>query len=53
MVSEHAFDGSVSTTVLGYTTEVDEYMAAADLLIGKAGGLTTSEGIAKACRLLL
>jgi processive 1,2-diacylglycerol beta-glucosyltransferase len=32
---------------LGFTNEMDEYMAAADLLIGKAGGLTTSEALAR------
>src|SRR6202040_3376507 len=31
---------------VGFTTEMDQYMAAADLLIGKAGGLTTSEALA-------
>jgi processive 1,2-diacylglycerol beta-glucosyltransferase len=33
--------------VVGYTTEMDEYMAAADLVVGKAGGLTTSEAMAR------
>jgi processive 1,2-diacylglycerol beta-glucosyltransferase len=32
--------------VVGYTTEMDEYMSASDLLIGKPGGLTTSEALA-------
>jgi processive 1,2-diacylglycerol beta-glucosyltransferase len=32
---------------IGFTTEMDEYMSAADLLLGKAGGLTTSEALAK------
>ncbi|MFN7971818.1 MAG: glycosyltransferase [Acidobacteriota bacterium] len=32
--------------VLGFTTEMHELMAAADLLIGKPGGLTTSEALA-------
>jgi processive 1,2-diacylglycerol beta-glucosyltransferase len=32
---------------VGYTTEMDEYMSAADLLLGKPGGLTTSEALAK------
>ena len=31
----------------GFTTEMDQYMAAADLLVGKAGGLTTSEALAR------
>jgi processive 1,2-diacylglycerol beta-glucosyltransferase len=34
-------------TAVGYTTEMDEYMAASDLLVGKPGGLTTSEALAK------
>ena len=33
--------------VVGFTTEIDEYMAAADLMIGKPGGLTTSESLIK------
>ena len=32
---------------VGFTTEMDQYMGAADLLIGKAGGLTTSEALAR------
>jgi processive 1,2-diacylglycerol beta-glucosyltransferase len=32
---------------VGYTTAMDEYMSAADLLVGKPGGLTTSEALAK------
>jgi len=31
---------------VGFTTEMDKYMAAADLMVGKAGGLTTSEALA-------
>lgn len=34
-------------TTLGYTTEMDSYMSAADLILGKTGGLTTSEALAK------
>jgi processive 1,2-diacylglycerol beta-glucosyltransferase len=33
--------------VVGHTTEMDEYMAAADLLVGKPGGLTSSEALAR------
>jgi processive 1,2-diacylglycerol beta-glucosyltransferase len=33
--------------VVGYTTAMDEYMAAADLLVGKPGGLTSSEALAR------
>lgn len=38
---------------VGFTTEMDQYMAAADLLIGKAGGLTTSEALARALPMVL
>ena len=34
-------------TVLGYTGEMDAWMAAADLLVGKAGGLTCAEAMAR------
>jgi processive 1,2-diacylglycerol beta-glucosyltransferase len=33
--------------IVGYTTEMDECMAAADLLIGKPGGLTRSAALAR------
>jgi processive 1,2-diacylglycerol beta-glucosyltransferase len=39
--------GNVTLKVLGYTTEMDELMTAADVLVGKPGGLTTSEALAK------
>jgi processive 1,2-diacylglycerol beta-glucosyltransferase len=32
---------------IGFTTQMDELMAAADLMIGKPGGLTTSESLIK------
>jgi processive 1,2-diacylglycerol beta-glucosyltransferase len=32
---------------LGFTTQVDELMSASDVLLGKPGGLTTSEALAK------
>ncbi len=38
---------NVGFTLLGFTTEMDELMAAADLYVGKPGGLTTSEALAK------
>jgi processive 1,2-diacylglycerol beta-glucosyltransferase len=37
----------VSFRFLGFTTEMDELMSAADLFVGKPGGLTTSEVLAK------
>ncbi len=33
--------------VVGYSTEMDEFMAAADLMTGKPGGLTTAESLIK------
>jgi len=39
--------GSPRLVPVGFTTEMDRYMAAADLLVGKAGGLTTSEALAR------
>jgi processive 1,2-diacylglycerol beta-glucosyltransferase len=39
--------GRPRLVVVGFTNEMDQYMAAADLLIGKAGGLTTSEALAR------
>ena len=38
---------------VGFTTEMDQYMAAADVLIGKAGGLTTSEALARELPMVL
>jgi processive 1,2-diacylglycerol beta-glucosyltransferase len=37
----------VKLKVIGFTTEMDEYMSASDLILGKPGGLTTSEALAK------
>jgi processive 1,2-diacylglycerol beta-glucosyltransferase len=38
---------------VGYTTEMDEYMSAADVMVGKPGGLTTSEALAKELLLVI
>jgi processive 1,2-diacylglycerol beta-glucosyltransferase len=46
-LSSQGEPGHVEVTALGYTTEMDEYMAAADLVLGKPGGLTTSEALAR------
>jgi processive 1,2-diacylglycerol beta-glucosyltransferase len=45
--------GSPRLCPIGFTTEMDKYMAAADLLVGKAGGLTTSEALARALPMAL
>jgi processive 1,2-diacylglycerol beta-glucosyltransferase len=39
--------------VLGFTTEMDELMAAADLVISKPGGLTTSEALARGAAMVI
>jgi processive 1,2-diacylglycerol beta-glucosyltransferase len=39
--------GAPRLVPIGFTTQMDQYMAAADLLVGKAGGLTTSEALAR------
>ena len=40
-------DNPVALKVVGYTMEMDELMAASDLVLGKPGGLTTSEALTK------
>jgi len=47
LVAGLAPDATVRVRPIGYTTEMDEYMAASDILLGKPGGLTTSEALAK------
>jgi processive 1,2-diacylglycerol beta-glucosyltransferase len=47
LVSGLPADCPVRIIPIGYTTEMDEYMSAADLVLGKPGGLTTSEALAK------
>ena len=39
--------GAPRLCAVGFTTDMDKYMAAADLLVGKAGGLTTSEALSR------
>src|SRR5205085_1631266 len=48
-----ASDHQVALKVLGYTKEMDELMAASDLLLGKPGGLTTSEALARGLVLVI
>jgi processive 1,2-diacylglycerol beta-glucosyltransferase len=43
----------ISVKPIGFTTEMDEYMTAADLMLGKPGGLTTSEALAKGLVLVI
>lgn len=39
--------------VVGFKNEIDTYMAASDLLVGKAGGLTCSEALARGLILVI
>lgn len=39
--------GAARLVPIGFTTDMDKYISAADLLVGKAGGLTTSEALAR------
>ncbi len=41
------------TRVVGFTTEMHEWMAASDLLVTKPGGLTTSEALARGLPMVL
>jgi processive 1,2-diacylglycerol beta-glucosyltransferase len=47
IVDRHNGQRPVRMVPVGYTTLMDEYMAAADLLISKPGGLTISEALAR------
>lgn len=40
-------DATVVVKPFGYTNEMDELMTASDIVLGKPGGLTTSEALAK------
>jgi processive 1,2-diacylglycerol beta-glucosyltransferase len=40
-------------TILGYTTEMDELMCAADIVVSKPGGLTSSEVLARGAALAI
>jgi processive 1,2-diacylglycerol beta-glucosyltransferase len=46
-VDAHPEHHGPKVKVLGFTTEMDELMAASDLIVGKPGGLTTSEALAR------
>ena len=43
----------VTIKPIGFTTEMDEYMSAADIIVGKPGGLTTAEALAKGLLLVI
>jgi processive 1,2-diacylglycerol beta-glucosyltransferase len=44
---QQSTDGRLTVVPVGFTNTMDEYMSAADLMVGKAGGLTTSEALCK------
>jgi processive 1,2-diacylglycerol beta-glucosyltransferase len=46
-------DAPVRIKPIGYTTEMDEYMAASDMLLGKPGGLTSSEALARGLAMVI
>jgi processive 1,2-diacylglycerol beta-glucosyltransferase len=43
----------VAVKAVGYTKEMDEYMSASDLVVGKPGGLTTCEALVKGLVLVI
>jgi processive 1,2-diacylglycerol beta-glucosyltransferase len=47
LVARRKTDALPIVTVAGFTSDMDEFMSAADLMIGKPGGLTTSESLIK------
>jgi len=47
LVARQPAGDHIPVKVVGFTNEMDEYMAAADLVVGKPGGLTTSEALAR------
>lgn len=49
-IAEQAQSKSASPVrfyAIGYTTDMDEYMAASDMIVGKPGGLTTAEALVR------
>ncbi|MDQ3089219.1 MAG: glycosyltransferase [Acidobacteriota bacterium] len=47
LVAEKLNNQTITFKSISYTTAMDELMSAADLIVGKPGGLTTSEALAK------
>ncbi len=47
LASEKLNNQTVDFKLIGFTNAMDEYMSAADVIVGKPGGLTTSEALAK------
>ncbi len=51
--SKQKNDSKVTFHAVGFTTNMDEYMSASDIMIGKPGGLTTSEALAKGLAMVI
>ena len=47
LANRAASESQVSVHAIGFTKQMDQYMAAADILISKPGGLTTAEAMAR------
>ncbi|GAC1448180.1 MAG: glycosyltransferase [Isosphaeraceae bacterium] len=47
LVADAALGSRLTVLPVGFTQEMDEFMAASDILLGKAGGLTTSEALSQ------
>ena len=47
LASQSLNNSRVTFKPIGFTKEMDDFMSAADLIVGKPGGLTTSEALAK------
>ena len=45
--------GRVKFHIMGFTDRMDELMSASDLIVGKPGGLTTSEALAKGLAMVI
>jgi processive 1,2-diacylglycerol beta-glucosyltransferase len=52
-VQAMAFPKNVHPCIFGFVTNIHEFMDASDLLISKAGGLTSSEALAKSLPMLI
>jgi processive 1,2-diacylglycerol beta-glucosyltransferase len=52
-LSKAAVPARHKVSLLGFTAEIDELMAAADLLVTKPSGLTTSEALARGCAMVI
>lgn len=52
-LSSRTAESNVRIIPVPYTNDIDEYMASSDLLLGKPGGLTSSEALAKSLPMLI